>query len=180
MLPHPWSMFKKSFTKCKFDKIDIIQYVLYIIRAIHCRYENGTLISIAILFRFLNNQPISQKNYVYMIIIPFYILSLVKIYIISNFFQVCIIRFFLQKQTKEGGAFMKQRIPFLRSIFQEQLNVCLIYNDFNSTMVPGSSALASPISYQSAVTECAEHAPLLKRPCLCKPCLLLLHQYIRM
>ena len=90
-------LFKKSFTKCKFDKIDIIQYVLYIIRAIHCRYENGTLISIAILFRFLNNQPISQKNYVYMIIIPFYILSLVKIYIISNFFQVCIIRFFLQK-----------------------------------------------------------------------------------
>ena len=37
MLPRPWSMFKKSFTKCKFDKIDLIQYVLYIIRVIHCR-----------------------------------------------------------------------------------------------------------------------------------------------
>ena len=37
-LPHPWSMFKKSFTKCKFDKIDIIQYVLYIIRVINCKY----------------------------------------------------------------------------------------------------------------------------------------------
>ena len=80
MLPHPWSMFKKSITKCKFDKIDIIQYVLYLIRAIPCRYENGTLICIAIFFRFLNNQPISQKKYVYMIIIPFYILSSVKIW----------------------------------------------------------------------------------------------------
>ena len=132
MLAPPWSIFKKSFTKCKFDKIDIIQYVLYIIRAIHCRYENGTLISIAILFRFLNNQPISQKNYVYMIIIPFYILSLVKIYIISNFFQVCIIRFFLQKQTKEGGAFMKQRIPFLRSIFQKTIyrNMVVVHASF--------------------------------------------------
>ena len=38
MLAHPWSIFKKSFTKCKFDKIDIIQYLLYIIRVINCRY----------------------------------------------------------------------------------------------------------------------------------------------
>ena len=82
MLPHPWSMFKKSFTKCMFDKIDIIQHLLYIISIIYCRYQNGTLISIAILFCFLNNKPISQKNYVYMIIIPFCILSLVKIYVI--------------------------------------------------------------------------------------------------
>ena len=40
----PMSIFKKSFTKCKFDKIDIIQYVLYIIGVINCKYQNGTLI----------------------------------------------------------------------------------------------------------------------------------------
>ena len=38
MLAPPWPIFKKSFTKWKFDKIDILQCVLYIIRVINCRY----------------------------------------------------------------------------------------------------------------------------------------------
>ena len=52
---------KKFLTKCKFDKIDIIQHALYTIRIINCQYYYGTLISIAILFCFLNSKPIFQK-----------------------------------------------------------------------------------------------------------------------
>ena len=53
MLTPPWSTFKKSFTKCQFDKIDIFQYVLYIHKqGNNCRWYSNIYWHLVLLFKY--------------------------------------------------------------------------------------------------------------------------------
>ena len=98
MLAPPESINKKSFTKCKFEKNNIIQYVLYIIRIIILQISKCP-ISIDILFYFSNNKPIFQNLYVNMNNIPFLWLSLLQIYKIYYFLQI---GFFYKNNPRRG------------------------------------------------------------------------------